>query len=215
MRTWCGNPLPCGNHYCTYVCHALSRHISKSDGISRGESCEKCTIPCEKVKTFCCELVILLITEETLPLIFLLRSNCIHQSYFWGLHYNFQQYFICLSHMEVLLRALCTNTTILVFQEYTTIINIVMYLIHLDVLSSGIVYWIYGILFLWSAFRRDILHVRILAPCHVIKENALLAKHWLSVHVTVEPWCMFLSVYILIHVKRRANCCSFMQRSLS
>ncbi|CAA2958365.1 NF-X1-type zinc finger NFXL2 [Olea europaea subsp. europaea] len=44
----CGNPLPCGNHYCTYVCHALAHHISKSDGISRGESCEKCTLPCEK-----------------------------------------------------------------------------------------------------------------------------------------------------------------------
>ncbi|KAH6827295.1 NF-X1-type zinc finger protein NFXL2 [Perilla frutescens var. hirtella] len=39
----CGNPLPCGNHYCTYVCHPLKGHSSKI-----GESCEVCNLPCEK-----------------------------------------------------------------------------------------------------------------------------------------------------------------------
>ncbi|GER50962.1 NF-X1-type zinc finger protein NFXL1 [Striga asiatica] len=39
----CGNPLPCGNHYCTYECHVVKNHSSKS-----GDSCEKCNLPCEK-----------------------------------------------------------------------------------------------------------------------------------------------------------------------
>ncbi|KAL1535523.1 NF-X1-type zinc finger protein nfxl2 [Salvia divinorum] len=39
----CGNPLPCGNHYCTYVCHLLKVHSSKT-----GESCEVCNLPCDK-----------------------------------------------------------------------------------------------------------------------------------------------------------------------
>ncbi|OWM87423.1 hypothetical protein CDL15_Pgr022534 [Punica granatum] len=38
----CGNPLSCGNHYCTKTCHPLKgRTVS-------GESCEKCDLPCEK-----------------------------------------------------------------------------------------------------------------------------------------------------------------------
>lgn len=45
----CGNPLPCTNHYCTKICHALkSQHPSSSlQGLS--EPCEKCNLPCEKV----------------------------------------------------------------------------------------------------------------------------------------------------------------------
>lgn len=42
----CGNPLPCGNHYCTYVCHPIKDHTSKN-----GDSCEVCNLPCEKVNT--------------------------------------------------------------------------------------------------------------------------------------------------------------------
>ncbi|KAL6533124.1 NF-X1-type zinc finger protein nfxl2 [Orobanche minor] len=45
----CGNPLPCGNHYCTYVCHAFKSHSSKS-----GESCEECNLPCEKKRYPAC-----------------------------------------------------------------------------------------------------------------------------------------------------------------
>ncbi|XP_051138149.1 NF-X1-type zinc finger protein NFXL2 [Andrographis paniculata] len=46
----CGNPLPCGNHYCTYVCHALKIH--PSDKI--GESCEECNLPCQKERDPAC-----------------------------------------------------------------------------------------------------------------------------------------------------------------
>ncbi|KAL0299283.1 UNVERIFIED_CONTAM: NF-X1-type zinc finger protein NFXL2 [Sesamum radiatum] len=46
----CGNPLPCGNHYCTYVCHPLKSHSSKSDTYRTGESCEECNLPCQKEK---------------------------------------------------------------------------------------------------------------------------------------------------------------------
>ncbi|KAL9231438.1 hypothetical protein vseg_006668 [Gypsophila vaccaria] len=46
----CGNPLPCGNHYCTKTCHALQT-LSSSDQRQRGEPCEKCTLPCQKERT--------------------------------------------------------------------------------------------------------------------------------------------------------------------
>lgn len=39
----CGNPLSCGNHYCTKICHPLK------GGLLGGESCEECSLPCEKV----------------------------------------------------------------------------------------------------------------------------------------------------------------------
>lgn len=45
----CGNPLACGNHYCTNVCHTLVTSTSKLDSSSRAETCEKCTLPCQQV----------------------------------------------------------------------------------------------------------------------------------------------------------------------
>lgn len=47
----CGNPLSCGNHYCTKTCHALKSQSSTSSTIRGGESCEECTLPCQKVIT--------------------------------------------------------------------------------------------------------------------------------------------------------------------
>lgn len=45
----CGNPLPCGNHYCTNLCHALkSDGPSKSVGQKWGQSCEECKLTCQK-----------------------------------------------------------------------------------------------------------------------------------------------------------------------
>ncbi|CAK7325863.1 unnamed protein product [Dovyalis caffra] len=46
----CGNPLSCGNHYCTKTCHALNSQSSTSlVQHKRSESCEECHLPCEKV----------------------------------------------------------------------------------------------------------------------------------------------------------------------
>ncbi|KAJ4828026.1 hypothetical protein Tsubulata_035105 [Turnera subulata] len=45
----CGNPLPCGNHYCTKICHPLNNHTSTSlVQKEKRESCEVCHLPCEK-----------------------------------------------------------------------------------------------------------------------------------------------------------------------
>lgn len=45
----CGNPLPCGNHYCTKTCHPLSiQPPSSSVQQKRLQSCEECRLPCEK-----------------------------------------------------------------------------------------------------------------------------------------------------------------------
>lgn len=45
----CGNPLACGNHYCTKTCHALQNSSSTSDQRTRGAPCDDCTLPCQKV----------------------------------------------------------------------------------------------------------------------------------------------------------------------
>ncbi|OIT38905.1 PREDICTED: NF-X1-type zinc finger protein NFXL2 [Nicotiana attenuata] len=50
----CGNPLPCGNHYCTKVCHALVSSTSKLYGSRRPESCEECTLPCQQERKPTC-----------------------------------------------------------------------------------------------------------------------------------------------------------------
>ncbi|CAH9069527.1 unnamed protein product [Cuscuta europaea] len=52
----CGNPLNCGNHYCTKVCHAvkLIPSSSASEGQSRVDSCEKCTLRCQKEREPAC-----------------------------------------------------------------------------------------------------------------------------------------------------------------
>ncbi|KAH9702512.1 NF-X1-type zinc finger protein NFXL2 [Citrus sinensis] len=50
----CGNPLPCGNHYCTKYCHALKSQSSLSVETRSAESCEErlptcphsCPLPC-------------------------------------------------------------------------------------------------------------------------------------------------------------------------
>lgn len=44
----CGSPLPCGNHYCTKVCHRLRTDLSKSEGCRRSQSCEDCKLLCQK-----------------------------------------------------------------------------------------------------------------------------------------------------------------------
>ncbi|KAI5670492.1 hypothetical protein M9H77_10856 [Catharanthus roseus] len=44
----CGSPLPCGNHYCTKLCHRLKSDSSKSDGHIQSESCDECNLPCQK-----------------------------------------------------------------------------------------------------------------------------------------------------------------------
>ncbi|KAL0888549.1 hypothetical protein Bca101_012532 [Brassica carinata] len=43
----CGNPLPCGNHYCSFTCHPLEIRSSSMD--KRSESCEKCELRCQKL----------------------------------------------------------------------------------------------------------------------------------------------------------------------
>ncbi|CAN1748557.1 NF-X1-type zinc finger protein NFXL2 [Linum perenne] len=51
----CGNPLPCGNHYCTNSCHAMKFNPSKSWGpIGTSETCEKCNFRCEKKREPSC-----------------------------------------------------------------------------------------------------------------------------------------------------------------
>uniref|UniRef100_A0A2P2KQB1 NF-X1-type domain-containing protein n=2 Tax=Rhizophora mucronata TaxID=61149 RepID=A0A2P2KQB1_RHIMU len=51
----CGNPLPCGNHYCTKTCHSLMSQpstLSVQDKI--GDSCEDCHLSCEKERKPSC-----------------------------------------------------------------------------------------------------------------------------------------------------------------
>ncbi|XP_021769188.1 NF-X1-type zinc finger protein NFXL2-like [Chenopodium quinoa] len=50
----CGNPLACGNHYCTKTCHVLQNLSSSSDQHTRGVPCEDCTLPCQKEMTPAC-----------------------------------------------------------------------------------------------------------------------------------------------------------------
>ncbi|KAH7853800.1 hypothetical protein Vadar_006754 [Vaccinium darrowii] len=50
----CGNPLPCGNHYCTKTCHALKIGSSSLGRHERGESCEYCDLPCQKERQPTC-----------------------------------------------------------------------------------------------------------------------------------------------------------------
>ncbi|KAJ9160336.1 hypothetical protein P3X46_025747 [Hevea brasiliensis] len=50
----CGNPLPCGNHYCTKTCHALKSQSQKSLAQRSGEPCEECHLPCEKERKPTC-----------------------------------------------------------------------------------------------------------------------------------------------------------------
>lgn len=45
----CGNPLPCGNHFCTKTCHPLKNQSLPSVQQARSEPCEKCHLPCGKV----------------------------------------------------------------------------------------------------------------------------------------------------------------------
>uniref|UniRef100_A0A1D1Z7N7 NF-X1-type zinc finger protein NFXL2 n=1 Tax=Anthurium amnicola TaxID=1678845 RepID=A0A1D1Z7N7_9ARAE len=54
----CGNPLGCGNHYCTKPCHALKhkllsgnlgRRQPDDDTLGLAEPCEQCFLPCQKV----------------------------------------------------------------------------------------------------------------------------------------------------------------------
>lgn len=44
----CGNPLPCGNHYCTKTCHPLENR-SSTNQLLRSEACENCSLSCQKV----------------------------------------------------------------------------------------------------------------------------------------------------------------------
>ena len=47
----CGNPLSCGNHYCTKTCHALKNLSATPFQKERSNSCEECHLPCQKVFT--------------------------------------------------------------------------------------------------------------------------------------------------------------------
>ncbi|XP_010543727.1 PREDICTED: NF-X1-type zinc finger protein NFXL2 isoform X2 [Tarenaya hassleriana] len=55
----CGNPLPCGNHYCTRTCHALKVRSSVSGSDKRsllsGSDCEECDLPCEQERSPQCQ----------------------------------------------------------------------------------------------------------------------------------------------------------------
>ncbi|KAG5125391.1 hypothetical protein JHK82_032128 [Glycine max] len=44
----CGNPLPCGNHYCTKTCHALENQLQGS------QPCEDCYLSCQKEREPAC-----------------------------------------------------------------------------------------------------------------------------------------------------------------
>ncbi|KAF3329139.1 NF-X1-type zinc finger protein NFXL2 [Carex littledalei] len=46
----CGNPLPCGNHYCTKACHVLETQM----GSTYAEPCEDCTLRCQKDRPTWC-----------------------------------------------------------------------------------------------------------------------------------------------------------------
>ncbi|CAN4101462.1 unnamed protein product [Withania somnifera] len=50
----CGNLLPCGNHYCTNVCHSLVTSTSNIDSSRRADTCEKCTLPCQQERKPTC-----------------------------------------------------------------------------------------------------------------------------------------------------------------
>ncbi|CAM8943298.1 unnamed protein product [Rhodiola kirilowii] len=42
----CGNPIRCGNHFCTKTCHA-----HKTSQHDKGESCEECRLSCQKERS--------------------------------------------------------------------------------------------------------------------------------------------------------------------
>lgn len=55
----CGNPLLCGNHYCTKSCHVLEVPLNQPEGdriasISKAnalaEPCEQCNLRCQRVR---------------------------------------------------------------------------------------------------------------------------------------------------------------------
>ncbi|XP_019449867.1 PREDICTED: NF-X1-type zinc finger protein NFXL2 [Lupinus angustifolius] len=50
----CGNPLPCGNHYCTKTCHALESKSSVNQ-LHRSEPCEDCFLSCQKEREPRCQ----------------------------------------------------------------------------------------------------------------------------------------------------------------
>ncbi|KAK2388048.1 NF-X1-type zinc finger protein NFXL1 [Trifolium repens] len=50
----CGNPLPCGNHYCTKTCHPLENRSSTNQSL-RSEACEDCSLSCQKERKPKCQ----------------------------------------------------------------------------------------------------------------------------------------------------------------
>uniref|UniRef100_A0A0D9UX14 RING-type domain-containing protein n=1 Tax=Leersia perrieri TaxID=77586 RepID=A0A0D9UX14_9ORYZ len=61
----CGNPLDCGNHYCTKACHVLQIPLSQPEGDQSAiqslasasafaEPCEECDLPCQRVREPSC-----------------------------------------------------------------------------------------------------------------------------------------------------------------
>ncbi|XP_004308935.1 PREDICTED: NF-X1-type zinc finger protein NFXL2 isoform X2 [Fragaria vesca subsp. vesca] len=50
----CGNPLPCGNHFCPKTCHPLKNQSLPSAQQARSEPCEVCHLPCEKERAPAC-----------------------------------------------------------------------------------------------------------------------------------------------------------------
>ncbi|KAI4370536.1 hypothetical protein MLD38_018882 [Melastoma candidum] len=52
----CGHPLSCGNHFCTKSCHTLLVSQSPTASGNRfGESCEECSLPCQKERIPKCQ----------------------------------------------------------------------------------------------------------------------------------------------------------------
>lgn len=170
----CGNPLPCGNHYCTYVCHAFKSHSSKS-----GESCEECNLPCEKVSSCSGSLIPIELWTPTKPLSYLIAS-LILDIILWLGYYSSGTFLTKPATLEFR-RIYLTKPTTFNISIHLIVRNFYLMSSHTEFIGLFLIC-------LWSSsFRRDIQHVHILAPCHVTLGSVLLARHSLNVHVIVGP----------------------------
>jgi hypothetical protein len=84
----CGNPLPCGNHYCTKTCHPLENRSSTNQSL-RSEACEDCSLSCQKVLhlseflvfySLCCTSFFLILGLQCVFYVSLLGFNWINES---------------------------------------------------------------------------------------------------------------------------------------
>lgn len=111
----CGNPLPCGNHYCTKTCHALISQSQKSLAQCIGEPCEECHLPCEKVlniKLFSCSSILSF------------YDHCLSQFFYTSLGYALKQFIMvnisCFTWDSSLTIIIwCWNLLVYIFFEYS------------------------------------------------------------------------------------------------